>query len=65
MGKHKGKRLGDAPRAYVEWLASEKFDPKSKENRLLKNCAQVIVGDKPVAAGVVADDDIPFAWTWA
>jgi uncharacterized protein (DUF3820 family) len=57
MGKHKGKQLGEAPRAYVEWLAGDKFDPKTKENRLLKNCAIAIISDKPVA---VSDDDIPF-----
>jgi hypothetical protein len=65
FGKHKGKRMGDVPRAYQEWLASDAFEPQTKEKRLQKNCAIAIIQDKPVAVGVVADDDIPFAASWA
>jgi uncharacterized protein (DUF3820 family) len=61
FGKHRGKTLGAVPRAYVEWLAGEGFDPQTKEKRLLKNAAQVILNDVPVPAGGAADDGIPFA----
>lgn len=37
FGKNKGKKLGDVPRDYVEWLAKEARDPWMKEaaNKLL------------------------------
>lgn len=63
MGKHKGKQLGEVPRAYIEWLAGDGFDPKTKDTRLLKNAARTILGyDDQVEAvhAGVADDDIPF-----
>jgi uncharacterized protein (DUF3820 family) len=50
FGKHTGKRLGDVPRAYQEWLAGEGFDPQTKDKRLLKNCAAAIINDSPVPA---------------
>lgn len=65
FGKHRGKRLGDVPRAYLEWLAGDGFDPQTKDKRLLKNAAKEMLGLTPAGAGVVADDDIPFVWTWA
>lgn len=59
FGKHKGKTLGEVPRAYLEWLAGEGFDPQTKDKRLLKNAAQVMLGLGHFS-GVVAEDDIPF-----
>jgi hypothetical protein len=68
FGKYKGKKLGelvDADVNYLTWLAT-KFEPKTADARRVKGAAMTILEyPEPVGAGVVADDDIPFVWTWA
>jgi hypothetical protein len=69
FGKHNGKKLGelvDADVNYLTWLAT-KFEPKTPDARRVKGAAQTILQykDEPAAAGVVADEDIPFAASWA
>jgi hypothetical protein len=64
FGKHNGKKLGelvDADVNYLTWLAT-KFEPKTVDARRVKGAAQTILQykDEPAAAGVVADEDIPF-----
>jgi hypothetical protein len=50
----------------LTWLAT-KFEPKTADARRVKGAAMTILEypAESVGAGVVADDDIPFAWTWA
>jgi hypothetical protein len=69
FGKHNGKKLGelvDADVNYLTWLAT-KFEPKTVDARRVRGAAQTILQykDEPAAAGVVADEDIPFAASWA
>jgi hypothetical protein len=46
---------------YLTWLAT-KFEPKTVDARRVRGAAQTILEykDGPAAAGVVADEDIPF-----
>jgi hypothetical protein len=70
FGKHKGKKLGelvDLDVNYLTWLAT-KFEPKTADARRVRGAAMTILEYPEPAgagAGVVADSDIPFAWTWA
>lgn len=66
FGKHRGSKLVElleSNKGYVEWLAGEKFDPKTKDQRRVKGAAQMLLG-VPLTfhgdGGGVADDDIPF-----
>lgn len=74
FGKHSGKKLGDLVESqnnYVRWLASEKFEPKTADQRRVKGAAQTLLSlpaSEPAAvgsSGASYDDDIPFAGTWA
>jgi uncharacterized protein (DUF3820 family) len=61
FGKHRGKTLGEVPRAYLEWLAGDGFDPQTKDKRLLKNAARTMLGMEEEAQAVDPDlDAIPF-----
>jgi uncharacterized protein (DUF3820 family) len=67
FGKHKGKRLADAPRAYLEWMLGQTF-----KRRLLDNVRIVLglkdepqpmaYGSHPIPLDVVIDpmEDCPF-----
>lgn len=67
FGKHSGSSLGDlldSDLGYVKWLASEKFEPKNKDQRRVKGAAMTVLGEPvPAGAAVGPDDDIPFAVT--
>ena len=58
FGKHKGKRVDEVPKPYLEWLL-ENFEAKTDEQQLILDAAVQIL--QPVPAGAYpSDDDIPF-----
>jgi hypothetical protein len=74
FGAHKGKTLeamvaaGGKEKGYVEWIAGTKFEPKSDEQRAIKQAAiALVLGDveAEIAGAFPNDDDIPFAASWA
>lgn len=65
FGKHNGKRISEVPQSYVHWLASEKFEPKTAEQRRIRLAAAAFLAGNlpmPIAEKAAAADidDIPF-----
>ena len=60
FGKHKGSKITDIPRDYLEWwLTSD--SAKADRNQGLRAAVELHLGLAPViAAGASTDDDIPF-----
>lgn len=60
FGKHKGKRVDEVPRPYLEWLL-ENFEAKTDDQQLVLDAARAQLQPATVGGGAYPDDDsIPF-----
>lgn len=59
FGKHKSWRVGDVPRAYLEWVAAN-FEAKSAEHRREVAAVNMYLGKPDPFGSTNPDDDIPF-----
>jgi hypothetical protein len=67
FGKHKGKRLGDVPKSYLEWMLGQTFKKRLLDDvrivlGLMEAPEPMAYGSHPVPADVVIDpmEDCPF-----